>query len=80
MPFPIVTQVNVPLLARRPIPAVVHTQTVEFGTVSDDKKAYGSVQLVNEGSRKARFTITWDSDLPLVLNPPEVSANYKSEV
>lgn len=66
-------QIEVPLLARRPTPAVIHTQAVEFGSVTDDKKVHGTVKLVNNGSRKACFTIKWDEDLPLVFSPAEVS-------
>ncbi len=65
-------QVEVPLLARRPTPAVVHNRAVEFGTVSDEKKAFGAVSLINRGSRKASFSITWDRTLPLVFSPSEV--------
>lgn len=61
-----------PLLARRPTPAVVHNHAVEFGTVSDEKKAYGAVSLVNTGSRKASYSITWDKTLPLAFIPSEV--------
>lgn len=71
-------QIEVPLLARRPIPAVVHTQAVEFGSVTDDKKAHGTVKLVNNGSRKACFAIKWDTDLPLVFSPAKVSVTGSS--
>lgn len=53
---------------------MVHTQAVEFGSVTDDRKAHGTVQLVNKGSRKACFAIKWDADFPLVFTPSEVSA------
>lgn len=66
------SQIEVPLLARRPIPAVVHDRAVEFGTISDGKKAYGAVSLANKGSRKATFSVAWDKTLPLVFNPSEV--------
>lgn len=66
------TQVEVPLLARRPTPAVVHNRAVEFGTVCDEKKAFGAVSLVNKGSRKAAFSVTWDKALPLAFTPSEV--------
>lgn len=65
-------QVEVPLLARRPTPAVGHSRTVEFGTVCDDKKAFGVATLMNKGSRKASFSVTWDKTLPLVFSPSEV--------
>ncbi|CAN0367990.1 unnamed protein product, partial [Scytosiphon promiscuus] len=65
-------QVEVPLLARRPIPAVIHNRAVEFGTVCDEKKAFGAVSLVNKGSRKANFSIIWDKALPLAFGPSEV--------
>lgn len=65
-------QVEVPLLARRPTPAVVHNRAVEFGTVTDEKKAFGAVTLINKGSRKASFSVTWDKTLPLAFSPSEV--------
>ena len=65
-------QIEVPLLARRPTPAVIHNRAVEFGTVSDEKKAFGVVSLINKGSRKAAFSITWDKTLPLIFSPSEV--------
>lgn len=61
------------MLARRPTPAVIHNRAVEFGTVSDEKKAFGVVSLINKGSRKAAFSITWDKTLPLVFSPSEVN-------
>eukprot|EP00903_Cladosiphon_okamuranus_P009303 g8875.t1 len=64
-------KVEVPLLARRPTPAVIHNRAVEFGTVSDEKKAFGAVSLINKGSRKAAFSVTWDKTLPLVFSPSE---------
>lgn len=68
----LIHQVEVPLLACRPIPAVVHDHLVEYGTVSDEKKAYRTVSLVNTGSRKASFFVTWDKALPLIFTPSEV--------
>lgn len=65
-------QVDVPLLARRPVPAVFHDHVVEFGTISDEKKAYRALSLVNTGSRKASWTIKWDRTLPIVFSPVEV--------
>lgn len=65
-------QIEVPLLARRPTPTVIHNRAVEFGTVSDEKKAFGAVSLINKGSRKATFSVTWDKTLPLVFSPSEV--------
>lgn len=67
------------MLARRPTPAVVHNRTVEFGTVSNEKKAFGTVSLVNKGSRKASFSVTWDKTLPIVFNPSEVRRNERGE-
>ncbi|CAN0151850.1 unnamed protein product, partial [Hapterophycus canaliculatus] len=64
-------QVEVPLLARRPTPAVVHNHAVEFGTVCDEKKAFGAVSLVNKGSRKATFSVICDKALPLTFSPSE---------
>lgn len=66
-------QFEVPLLARRPTPAVVHNRAVEFGTVSDEKKAFGAVSLINKGSRKATFSVNWDKTLPLIFSPSEVN-------
>lgn len=71
-------QVEVPLLARRPTPAVVHSRTIELGTVCDEKKAFGSVSLINKGSRKANFSILWDKTLPLIFSPSEVSVCHNS--
>lgn len=59
-------------MARRPVPDVGHNHAVEFGTVSDEKKACGVVSLVNRGSRKASFAVTWDKALPLTFSPSQV--------
>lgn len=40
--------------------------------MSDEKKAFGAVSLINKGSRKATFSVTWDKTLPLVFSPSEV--------
>lgn len=66
------------MLARRPTPAVAHNRTVEFGTVSNEKKAFGTVSLINKGSRKASFSITWDKKLPVSFSPSEVRGKART--
>ena len=66
------------MLARRPTPAVVHNRTVEFGTVSNEKKAFSKVSLINKGSRKASFSVTWNKMLPIIISPSEVRPKNKA--
>lgn len=58
---------------------MVHNRTVEFGTVSNEKKAFGTVSLINKGSRKASFSVTWDKTLPIVFSPSEVRRKEKGQ-
>ncbi|CAM9727980.1 unnamed protein product, partial [Discosporangium mesarthrocarpum] len=67
--------VEVPLVARRPVPAVEHEGILSFGQVASDRKAHGTITLVNKGSRKGTYLITWDKSLPITITPAQVSTS-----